>query len=90
MSRRWMERLRERLSLLAPEWRGWERLAWCLRQRRALAGPDGKVVWVRGTEFAWASWGARHGLFAIERMDGLPYLHAVPASRAGTAGPERP
>ncbi|ACG71626.1 hypothetical protein AnaeK_0384 [Anaeromyxobacter sp. K] len=89
MSRRWMERVRERVALLAPEWTGWARLAWCIRQRRVLAGSAGKVVWVRGAELAWASWGARHGLFAIERMDGLPYLHAGPPSGTGPAVRER-
>ena len=70
--------LREWLALLAPQWSGWGRLVWCLRQRRALAHPRRAVVWVRGHELAWASWGERRGLFAIDRMDGLAYLRAAP------------
>ncbi|ACG73317.1 hypothetical protein AnaeK_2089 [Anaeromyxobacter sp. K] len=84
--RRWVDVLRGRLSLIVPEWRGWGRLVWCIRQQRALVGSGGKVVWVRGPELAWATWGARHGLFAIERMDGLPYLQpSAPANDAGSA-----
>jgi hypothetical protein len=73
--RRWIDAVRERLSLLAPGRGGWARLAWCIRQQRALTGRAGKVVWVRAAELGWATWGAGHGLFAIERMDGLAYLH---------------
>lgn len=87
VKRRWMDVLRERVSLLVPEWRGWGRLVWCIRQQRALVGAAGKVVWVRGAELEWATWGARHGLFAIDQMDGLPYLQA--AAKARDAGPAR-
>jgi hypothetical protein len=86
MNGRWVEAVRERLSLLVPDWSGWARLAWCTRQRRALLGPAGKVVWVRGPELEWATWGARHGLFSIGRMDGLPYLQAALESDARRAG----
>ncbi len=75
-TRRWLDDVRERLSLLMPGRGGWARLAWCIRQQRALAGSAGSVVWVRAAELGWATWGAGHGLFAIGRMDGLAYLHA--------------
>lgn len=69
--------VRERLTVLAPQWSGWSRLAWCLRQKRALTGPDRAAVWVRSPELSWAIWGARHGLFEVARMDGLAYLRAL-------------
>lgn len=81
--RSFLEGLRERFALIAPEWSGWGRLAWCLRQRRALRTPRSSVVWVRGPELAWASWGERRGLFEIDRMDGLAYLRALPARPGG-------
>ena len=68
------------LALLAPEWSGWGRLVWCLRQRRALSGGRAGVIWVRGPELAWAAWGVRRGLFELARMDGLAYLRAAPAA----------
>jgi hypothetical protein len=72
-------KVRERLSVLAPQWSGWSRLAWCLRQRRALRGSRGAVIWVRSAKLPWAVWGERHGFFEVERMDGLPYLRAATA-----------
>lgn len=88
--RSWIDAARERLTLLSSGWSGWARVAWCLRQQRALAGTDGKVVWVRGPELEWATWGARRGLFAIERMDGLSYLHeAAPPGPANGRGERR-
>jgi hypothetical protein len=69
--------IRERLTVLAPQWSGWSRLAWCLRQKRALTGPRRAVVWGRSAELSWAMWGARHGFFEVARMDGLAYLRAL-------------
>jgi hypothetical protein len=87
--RRWFDAAREWLSLLAPG--GWGKLAWCARQRRRLAGPNGAVVWLRGEELDWATWGVRHGFFEVERMDGLPYLRVpVPADGGPRQGEERP
>jgi hypothetical protein len=83
--RSWIDALRERLSLLASGWRGSARVAWCIRQQRALAGADGRVVWVRSAELEWAIWGARRGLFAIERMDGLSYLRLAASSGGSRA-----
>ncbi len=84
MGRRpWIDAVRDRLSLLGTGPGGWARLAWCLRQRRALAGPAGKVVWVRGAELGWATWGAGHGLFEIEHMDGLAYLRVPDGAARG-------
>jgi hypothetical protein len=63
-------------SALGPLARG----AWCRKQRRCLNGPGHSVVWVRGDAVRWAEWGARHGYFEVEQMDGLSYLRAlVPA-----------
>lgn len=48
--------------------------AWCRKQRRHLRSAGGSVVWVRGDALPWARWGARHGFFDVELMDGLAYL----------------
>jgi len=40
------------------------------------------VVWVRGDSLPWAEWGARHGYFEVQRMDGLPYLRLLGAPAA--------
>lgn len=71
--------------LLAAVWRqlfgsAWDPLArgsWCRKQRRHLRVPGHSVVWVRGDAVPWAEWGARHGYFEVQRMDGLPYLRAL-------------
>lgn len=81
--RSWIDAARERLTLLSSGWSGWARVAWCIRQQRALAGPGGRVVWVRGAELDWATWGARRGLFAIEQMNGLSYLQVAAPGHAG-------
>ncbi|HUL59325.1 MAG TPA: hypothetical protein VLU43_08635 [Anaeromyxobacteraceae bacterium] len=68
-----------RLQKAIPAWQGWARRAWCQEQRRRLTGAGRSVVWVRGDKEPWAQWGARHGFFDVERMDGLPYLRALGA-----------
>jgi hypothetical protein len=60
-------------SVLGPLARG----AWCRKQRRNLNLPGRSVVWVRGDAVPWAEWGARHGYFEVEQMDGLSYLRAL-------------
>jgi hypothetical protein len=72
--------VRRRLAALAlaPLARG----AWCRKQRRHLRVPGHSVVWVRGDALPWAEWGARHGYFEVQRMDGLPYLCARAAPAA--------
>jgi hypothetical protein len=60
-------------SALGPLARG----AWCRKQRRNLDLPGHSVVWVRGDAMRWAEWGARHGYFEVEQMDGLSYLRAL-------------
>ena len=75
-------------AFLAAGWRGLfgavlgplARGSWCRKQRRNLNRPGHSVVWVRGDAVRWAEWGARHGYFDVEQMDGLSYLRAlVPA-----------
>jgi hypothetical protein len=75
-------------AFLAVVWRGLSgsalgplaRGVWCRKQRRNLKLPGHSVVWVRGDAVRWAEWGARHGYFDVEQMDGLSYLRAlVPA-----------
>jgi hypothetical protein len=53
------------------------RASWCRSQRRQLDGARGAVLWVRGEAVPWAAWGARHGYFEVQYMDGLPYLSAL-------------
>jgi len=54
--------------------------AWCRKQRRSLRVPGHAIVWVRDAPVAWAEWGALHGYFEVQRMDGLPYLRALGAA----------
>lgn len=58
------------------------RASWCRSQRRHLHGARGAVLWVRGEAVPWAAWGARHGYFEVQYMDGLPYLSALAAPAA--------
>jgi hypothetical protein len=69
--------VRGRLS--GSRWDPTARNAWCRKQRRHLDVPGSSVVWVRGEALPWAEWGARHGYFEVQRMDGLPYLRAIGA-----------
>jgi hypothetical protein len=68
-----------RLEQAVPPWRGWARQVWCRRQRRELRAPRSSVVWIRAEKVPWAVWGAQHGFFEVERMDGLMYLRAAGA-----------
>ncbi len=68
-----------RSRLLGSAWDPVARGAWCRKQRRHLLVPGHSVVWVRGEAVPWADWGARHGYFEVQRMDGLPYLRALGA-----------
>jgi hypothetical protein len=77
--------LRSGLSETFRTWAPWARGAWCRRQRRRLRGSDGGVVWLRGEPASsgeWAEWGASHGYFEVQYMDGLAYLRAVAARAA--------
>jgi hypothetical protein len=67
-------------QLFGSAWNPLARFAWCRRQRRQLGIPGHSVVWVRGGVLPWAEWGARHGYFEVQRMDGLPYLRAIGAA----------
>jgi hypothetical protein len=70
------------LAVLARMLSGWSPLArgaWCRKQRRRLRIRGHSVVWIRGDAVPWAQWGARHGYFEVEQMDGLSYLRAVGA-----------
>ncbi|ACL67352.1 hypothetical protein [Anaeromyxobacter dehalogenans] len=71
-----------REQLIDPVFGPLGRLAWCRKQRRLLRGSDRSVVWVRGAAVEWAEWGARHGYFEVERMDGLSYLRVLGAPAA--------
>ncbi len=75
-----LEALRRNLfgGALGPLGRG----AWCRKQRRRLAAPGHSVVWVRADTVPWAEWGARHGYFEVQHMDGLPYLRTFGAPAA--------
>ena len=54
--------------------------AWCREQKRHLGVPGNSVVWIRvGNAALWAEWGARHGYFEVQQMDGLFYLRALDA-----------
>lgn len=66
-----------RRHLFGSAWDPFARGAWCRQQRRRLRAAGNPVVWVRGDAVAWAEWGARHGYFEVQRMDGLPYLRAL-------------
>jgi hypothetical protein len=68
-----------RRNLFGFAWGPLARGAWCRAQRRRLRVPGHSVVWVRGDAVPWADWGARHGYFDLQRMDGLPYLRALDA-----------
>ena len=71
-----------RRRLLGAEWNPIARGAWCRKPRRRLRVPGSSVVWVRGDSLPWAEWGARHGYFEVQRMDGLPYLRPLGAPAA--------
>ncbi len=71
-----------RSLLSGSTWNPLARGAWCRSQRRHLRKPGHSVVWVRGGALPWAEWGARHGYFEVQRMDGLPYLRALVAPAA--------
>ncbi len=64
-------------QLFGSAWAPLARFAWCRKQRRHLGVPGHAVVWIRGAALPWAEWGARHGYFEVQRMDGLPYLRAI-------------
>ncbi len=68
-----------RKHLFGSAWDPLARGAWCRKQRRHLRVSGHSVVWVRGDAVPWAEWGARHGYFEVQRMDGLPYLRALGA-----------
>jgi hypothetical protein len=68
-----------RKHLFGSAWDPLARGAWCRKQRRHLRGSGHSVVWVRGNAVPWAEWGAQHGYFEVQRMDGLPYLRALGA-----------
>lgn len=74
--------IRSRLTDAVQTWAPGARGAWCRTQRRHLRSSDGVVVWVRGPVLLWAQWGARRGYFAVEYMDGLAYLRALPGPAA--------
>jgi len=65
--------------LTGGAWDPLARGAWCRRQRGVLGVPGHPVVWVGREAVAWAEWGAAHGYFDLERMDGLPCLSAAAA-----------
>lgn len=69
--------------LFAPVFPGLARGAWCRSQRRLLKSPGRGVVWVKQETVPWAEWGAQRGYFALDRMDGIPYLSAM----AGAVAP---
>ena len=60
--------------LLAPAGGHFGRRTWCRLQRHHLRTRGGSVVWVRADALPWVRWGARHGFFDVEFMDGLAYL----------------
>jgi hypothetical protein len=77
-----LEAARARIRETIQTWGFWARWAWCRKQRRDLSR-GGQVVWVRGdAAAAWAEWGARRGYFAVQYMDGLPYLSSLGAPTA--------
>jgi hypothetical protein len=65
-----------RRGLLGAAWCPGARSGWCRAQRQRLRTPGHFVVWVRRESMPWAKWGARHGYFELEWMDGLAYLRA--------------
>jgi len=73
-----------RNQLFGSAWDPVARGAWCRKQRRHLGLPGHAVLWVRGSAVPWAEWGARHGYFAVEHMNGLPYLSLAGASADGS------
>lgn len=80
---RWVATVRDRLAEVVQTWAPGARGGWCRNQRRRLrASSDAAVVWVRGSALPWAEWGARRGYFAVEHMDGLVYLRALPGPAA--------
>jgi hypothetical protein len=75
--------IRDRVADVVQTWAPGARGGWCRSQRRRLlASSDGAVVWVRGPTLPWAEWGARRGYFAVEHMDGIAYLRALPGPGA--------
>lgn len=68
-----------RRHLLGSSWNPLARVAWCRKQRRQLRVPGSSVVWVRAEVVPWAEWGASHGYFEVQQMDGLSYLRALGA-----------
>ena len=74
-----LSELQRRLTDAVQTWAPGTRGAWCRKQRRHLGERGGQVVWVRGESVEWAEWGARHGYFEVQYMDGLAYLRAVGA-----------
>ena len=40
------------------------------------------MVWVKQETVPWAEWGAQHGYFELDRMDGIPYLSAMARAAA--------
>ncbi len=74
--------IRDRVTEVVQTWAPGGRGAWCRSQRRLLASSGGAVIWVRGPTLPWAEWGARRGYFAVDRMDGIAYLRALPGHDA--------
>ncbi len=68
-----------RRHLFGSSWNPLARAAWCRSQRRRLRVPGSSVVWVRAESVAWAEWGASHGYFEVQQMDGISYLRALGA-----------
>lgn len=74
--------IRDRMAEVLRAWAPGARGAWCRTQRRRLRSSSGAVIWVRGPALPWAEWGARRGYFAVEYMDDVAYLQALPGPKA--------
>lgn len=74
--------IRDRVAEVVRVWAPGARGAWCRTQRSRLRSSNGAVIWVRGSALPWAEWGARRGYFAVEYMDDVAYLQALPGPGA--------
>ncbi len=75
--------IRDGVAEFVQTWAPGARGGWCRSQRRRLlTSSDAAVIWVRGPTLPWAEWGARRGYFAVEYMDRIAYLRALPGPAA--------